>query len=369
MNHLLFGNGLVIQFGGARYTNRSIIKRCLRNVRTGDYPGHLYPRECADMLHALHGEYPSVLRGGYDRYAVAGFEKSALADFKRRYTGNPRLAIHDMGFEDYFLIFELVHNKLQVGNPDRFQSRGVLRRMLLDSIYDCGAIQLVYKRFPKGLAEFVAAHNTVFTTNFDQNLESTSGTEIHHLHGAFHVLSDVYDPSSFRNQLSEDLLDGEKVDDRYLHLYSSCLVSYVSELKDWPMRQADLANTAMDKFMSAYKNDPSIREQIHAWDETTPLLRRLAEAVKLKVGRPELAHRQQYPAKELLEVSGTLRIIGLSPNNDDHVFARIRENDRISLVEYYSFSDMDSRSALQILQGKDVSIRDVHQLWRSLGAG
>jgi len=366
MKHILFGNGLVIQFSGSRYTNSSIIMRSLEKVESGDFPSHLYPKECASLLQALHGEYELVLRGDYDRYAVAGFERSALADFKRRYSKKPRMAIDEVGFEDYFLIFELLHNKLGVGNPDRFHSRGVLRRMLLDSIFDGGAIQIVYQRFPRGLIDLVAEHDSVFTTNYDQNLESVCDNEVFHLHGAFHVLSETYDPNSFRNQLSDDLLDGEKVDPDYPHLYSDCLLSYVSELKSYSMRQSDLANSAMEKFAEAYRTDSSIRRQIDDWDEGPSLVRRLREAIRLKVDRPELSHQQQYPSGKLLEISGMLTIIGLSPNNDNHVFAEIIENGAISSVDYYCFSGAESKEALALLEGKDVSTRDVRELWRTL---
>lgn len=367
MKHILFGNGLIIQFGGPRYTNRSIIIRSLRKVRSGQYPSHLYPKESADMLRALHREYASILRGDYDRYAVAGFEKSALADFKRRYCARPRRAIHEIGFEDYFLMFELVHNKLGVGNPDRFHSRGALRRMLLDSIFDEGAIQLVHQRFPRRLVDWIGDHDSVFTTNYDRNLESVSDNEVHHLHGAFHVLSEVYDPSSFRSQLSDDLLDGEAVDPDYLHLYSTCLLSYVSELKTWSMQMAGNANSAMEKLAEAYAADPSIRGQINGWDDATPLLWRLREAIKLKCDNAELAHREEYPLGKLVEVSGVLRIIGLSASNDTHVFSEIMQNDAISSVEYYSSSGAETKAALALLEGKDVSTIDVRELWRGLG--
>lgn len=342
--------------------------RSLKKVERGDFPSHLYPKECASLLRALHGEYESVLRGDYDRYAVAGFERSALADFKRRYSTKPKSAIYEVGFEDYFLIFELLHNKLGVGNPDRFHSRGVLRRMLLDSIFDGGEIQVVHQRFPRGLIDLVAEYDSVFTTNYDQNLESVCEKDVFHLHGAFHVLSEIYDPNSFRNQLSDDLLDGEKIDLDYPHLYSNCLLSYVSDLKSYSMREADLANSAMDKFAEAYRTDPSIRGQIDGWDEGPPLVRRLREAIRLKADRPELSHKQQYPSGKLLEISGTLTVIGLSPNNDNHVFSEIMENSAISSVDYYCFSEAESKDTLELFEGKDVSTKDVRELWRTLEA-
>ena len=68
MNNVLFGNGLIIQFAGSRYTNSSIILRSLENVERGEFPSHLYPEQCAELLRAMHREYESVLRGHYDAY-------------------------------------------------------------------------------------------------------------------------------------------------------------------------------------------------------------------------------------------------------------------------------------------------------------
>jgi len=211
VKNALIGNGLIIQFGGERYTNAGIIKRALDSIRSGNYPKHLYPSsECAELIRVLHGEHRSVLRGAYDRFAFAGFEKAALADFKSRYDKTRRYSVDEIGFEDYFLLFELVYNKLGKTNPERFHVRGVLTRMLLDAVFDGGAIQTIHERFPSGISDWLSEWDLILTTNYDSNLESIRSAELLHLHGAFDVLSDVYDPDSFRNRLSEDLLDGEK---------------------------------------------------------------------------------------------------------------------------------------------------------------
>jgi len=366
--NVLFGNGLIIQFGGERYTNAGIINRALDTVRAGSFPKHLYPAECADFVRVLHREHCSVLNGAYDRFAFAGFEKAALEDFKARYDGMRRYSIDEIGFEDYFLLFELVYNKLGKTNPETFHVRGVLRRMFLDAVFDDGAIQMVHKRFPSEMADWLSGWDLILTTNYDNNLESSSSTEVLHLHGAFDVLSDAYDPTSFRNQLSEDLLDGEKVDWSYPHLYSSCLLSHVSEMKSFSMTQAGQANRAMEKFAAAYREDPQIRAEIDAWDESVPLLERLREAVRLKCDSPELQHSEQYPMERFREIEGDLTVIGLSPMNDNHVFAEVVANDGIDTIDYYFYEEVEVTEVAKRLEGKDVAFFDVRNLWGELGA-
>lgn len=365
--NVLIGNGLIIQFGGKRYTNSGIINRALGNVRSGRFPEHLYPSECAVLLHVLHQEYLSVLDGAYDKFAGPSFEKAALEDFKARYRRRRACAVDEIGFEDYFLLFEIVHNKLRVTNPERFHVRGVFRRMFLDAVFDDGAIQTVHERFPSAMADWISSWDVVLTTNYDSNLESISAREVLHIHGAFDVLSDVYDPDSFRNQLSEDLLDGEEVDWTYPHLYSSCLVSYVSHMKSFSMRQSSMANSAMDKFAAAHKDDPSVRAEIESWDESVPLLRRMREAIELKSANPELEHSEQYPIGDFRKISGTLTIVGLSPMNDNHVFDEVAANDAIDVVEHYYYEETEAAEVAERLSGKELTLLNVRNLWDELG--
>jgi len=366
--NVLFGNGLVIQFGGERYTNGGIINRALSNVRSGNFPRHLYPAECADFVRVLHREHRSVLNGVYDRFALASFEKAALEDFKTRYDALRRYSIGEIGFEDYFLLFELVYTKLRKTNPETFHVRGVLRRMFLDAVFDGGAIQLIHERFPTGFSEWLSEWDQVLTTNYDSNLDSAGAAGALHLHGSFDDVSDVYDPSSLRNQLSEDLLDGEEVDWSYPHLYSTCLLSYVSEMKSFSMTMASQANRGMEKLAAAYMDDPTTRARIDAFEGDDPLLRRMREAIKLKCADPDLQHAEQYPVERFREIAGDLTIIGLSPMNDNHLFREVVENPGISDITYFFYDEAEIPEVARRLEGKDVTFLDVRALWAELAA-
>ncbi len=334
MRTLLIGNGVIIQYGGSAYLNASIVNRALERIDSGRFPEDLYPKECAKFVVALQQEHERVRHGEYDQYVFTSYDRSSLEDFKRRYSTERSYSVEEIGFEDYFLLFELVHNKQGVGNPDRFNSRGVLKRMFLDSVYNSGQIETVHESFPARFVSWLKAYDHLFTTNYDSNLETACGSDVHHLHGSFRTLSETYNPNSFRNQLKDDLLDGEKVDPNNPHLYSNCLVSYVGDLKSYSMTQSSLANSAMDKYVTGYKNDPSIRQQIEDWDESNVLVKRLKEAIKLNVERSDLEHQEQYPYKMLEQLTDSLEIVGLSPNNDRHLFSLILANDQISEIRF-----------------------------------
>jgi len=368
MRNLLVGNGVIIQYGGEAYLNSSIVNRALENIHSGRFPDHLYPKECADFVLALQKEHARALRGEYDEYVFTSYDRSSLEDFKRRYSTARSYSVNEIGFEDYFLLFELVHNKLGIGNPDRFNNRGVLKRMFLDAVYNGGEIENVYRNFPPRFVAWLKEHNQLFTTNYDSNLDTAYGSDVDHLHGSFRTLSETYDLNSFRNQLKDDLLDGEQVDPNYLYLYSNCLMSYVGDLKSTSMAQSSLANRAMEKFTASYKSDPSIRKQIDKWDDSNVLVKRLKEAIKLKVKQPELKHSEQYPHNKLKQITGSLEIFGLSPNNDGHLFTQILANDQISEIRFNYFGKQEATDAERLFQSKTLTTKDVRELWAEMQA-
>ena len=368
MRNLLIGNGVIIQYGGAAYLNSSIVNRALENIRSGRFPAHLYPKECADFVMALQGEHARALRGEYDKYVFTSYDRSSLEDFKRRYSTARSYSVDEIGFEDYFLLFELVHSKQSIGNPDRFNNRGVLKRMFLDAVYNGGEIENVHRNFPPRFVVWLKEHDQLFTTNYDSNLDAVYSKDVFHLHGSFRILSETYDPNSFRNQLKDDLIDGEKVDPNYLYLYSNCLVSYVGDLKLSSMTESSLANTGMEKFAAAHENDPSIRKQIDEWDDSNELVKRLKEAIKLKAKHPEFKHSEQYPHNLLKQITGSLEIVGLSPNNDGHLFDQILANDQMSEIIFYYFGEQEAADAERLFRSKSLKTKHVRELWAEMQA-
>lgn len=368
MRNVLLGNGIIIHHSGTDYLNAKIIQRALDYIHSGKFPAHLYPKECADFIIELQKEHSAALNGKYDNQVITSYDRLSLQDFKNRYDKNLTYSVTEIGFEDYFLLFELVHNKLGVGNPERFNSRSVLRRVFLDAIFNNGKIETVHERFKDGFVEWIKHHDHIFTTNYDSNLDVATGLNVYHLHGSFNTLSEIYDPNSFRNKLEDDLLDGEKIDPNYPHLYSNCLVSYVGDLKYHSMSQASLANSGMQKFVTGYQNDPELRRQIDEWDESNYLVKRLKEAIRLKASQPDLEHNEQYPHEMLKHISGTLEIIGLSPNNDGHLFTQILENDQITNIIFQYFEKHEVTDAKRLFESKNLSVRNVRELWANLNS-
>ena len=50
------------------------------------------------------------------------------------------------------------------------------------------------------------------------------------------------------------------------------------------------------------------------------------DSIILKVNNEDLQFEEQYPINEFKSISGELKIVGLSPNNDTHIFEIIKLN-------------------------------------------
>ncbi len=366
MKSVLFGNGLIVQFGGRRYTNTSIVKRALYYSRKTRESEICYPKETAEFLETIWKEYPRIRRGDYDSYCAAPFIRESLSDFKKRYKTVNNARVGDIGIEDYFLMFDLVCAKNGIVNPDRYEFQVFLKRMFLDAIYDDGAIQRVHIQFPESFREYLAEFDSVFTLNYDANLEQCGVEEVHHLHGSFQTLSETYVATSFRNQVFEGVSAGESVLAGFEHLFSNCVMSFSGGIKEFALLQPSRANDTIEKLAAAYQSDPEMKAQIEQFDEGDELNRRIGEAVRLKVQNPSLMHEEQYPVKEIQEIDGELHLVGVSPYNDQFLFEDLILKNRVSRVVFYAFDESETPRIQDLLRDKEVQVKNVSALWETM---
>jgi len=367
MESILIGNGINIQYGGKEYLNGNIIRRAINNVLTGSFPSVDYPQEVMRLIYELHAIFPAVLKGKFDNYAFASFEKESLTDLKQRYNTHKEYSIYEIGLEDYFLLYDLFCYKLGVTNPESYGIREVLKRFFFDSIYNSGKIQKIYKNFPQDLRGYLKEHDKIFTTNYDQNLENFIDSKIYHLHGSFNELSETYDIDSFRNQLSDQPAKGFDINENNRHLYSNAIMAYGGQLKEFASKQYKRANNFMESIAEGYKDDPEIKEEIKDWKNSSNyIVQNLLEGVMLKAQNPELSFKDKYPTEELDKIEGTLRILGLSPNNDIHLFSSIIENDQLEKIEFYCFGENEAEEIRRTFPDKEIEILNVVEFWESL---
>ena len=91
----------------------------------------------------------------------------------------------------------------------------------------------------------------------------------------------------------------------------------------------------------------------------------IEELLEVHKEHSELSFGSNYHFTEFKKITGELHIIGMSPNNDYHIFKLIDESN-VDKVVFYSFSEGKPKKGLPIHQ--EVEYRNAQELWRQLKA-
>ena len=340
MRNLLVGNGINIQFNRTDYTSQQIVLRILKNFDRDDFPSHIivnYPYLMKNYMGQLYLEAREMVAGEYDKYAFGSAEKASLSEFKERYASKiAGLKMTEIGFEDYYLIHDLLCHKTNVQNPEQFYIREAMRIAYLYSIYNDGEINQLHLDYPEAFVDYLSGFNNIFTTNYDSNIELAVGLDVFHIHGQFDKKSDVYNAASFRNQLPDSPIRDFEVDENYYYLYSNALTTYCGEYKEFQLNQHSQANSCVEKMAAAYLSDPNMKREVDSWTKCpNQLTANLGYAIQLKAANQSLAFSDDYHFDKFKSITGTLEILGLSPWNDFHIFEAIDAADLEKCVYYY----------------------------------
>lgn len=324
--HLLVGNGINIQFGGSEcYSNPAIMKRVIENIKTGKYnaltENHLTPEEQLEMFYNLVKIINDIKAGKYTKNVDGLFMLMELDRIKRTYPQNS--TIESVFLEDYFLAFETFHNRFKENDGDeksefyRTIMFRFLQQIMVDSIFNDGKINYAYKNAPTGSKKFFERFTNIFTTNYDYNIEHILGKSdsVCHLHGEFNHLSPKYDVNSlyYMSHKNEcDNLIAKKVEGLD-HVYSNAVMSW-----SW-----------LDKYGELTEPDTNQKEQLFK------------------------------------SIVGQVEILGLSPNNDEHLFFLLSQNPNVKSVVYYYFNDADRQEIPHHIK-KPITYKNAATLWKSL---
>ena len=377
MKNLLVGNGINIQFDKTDYTTQQIVLRVLKNCDRDDFPSHIivnFPYLLKNYIGQLYLEARKIILGEYDNFTFGSAEKGSLSAFKRQYSDRINsLRITDIGFEDYYLIHDLVCHKTKVQNPEQFYIREAMKVAYLYSIYNDGKLNQLYKNYSIAFINYFMDFDNIFTTNYDSNLESATGKVIFHIHGQFDKKSDVYVESSFRNQLPDAPIKEIAIDNTYFYLYSNALSTHCGAYKEFQLNQHSQANSCVEKMALAYLTDSKIKQEVDSWTQATnTLTANLGYAIQLKAANPSLAFSDNYHFDKFKSIVGTLEIIGLSPWNDFHIFESINVA-ALSMCTYYFFNENECdlvKSLLPTLSGQGkIRFKSVKEFWEKYYEG
>ena len=373
MNNLLVGNGINIQFNKKDYTTQQLVLRILKNCDREDFPSHIivnFPYLLKNYIGQLFLEARDILEDKYDSYTNCFAEVESLKSFKKRYKHKINiLRITDIGFEDYYLIHDLVCHKTNTQNPKQYYIREAMRIAYLYAIYNDGKINTLYQEYPRKFIDYLIGFDNIFTTNYDLNVELATQKQVYHIHGQFDKKSDVYLLNSFRNQLPDAPIKEIEIDENYFYLYSNALTTHSGAYKELQIKQISQANSVVEKMAMAYNNDPKIKQEVDSWTiEANKLTANMGYAIQLKAVNPSLTFSDNYHFDIFKNITGTLQILGLSPWNDFHIFESVNDSD-IDKCVYYYFDESECDKIKELLpelnvQGK-IEFLSVKAFWEN----
>lgn len=373
MNNLLVGNGINIQFNKKDYTTQQLVLRILKNCDREDFPSHIivnFPYLLKNYIGQLFLETRDILEDKYDSYTNCFAEVESLKSFKKRYKDKINiLRITDIGFEDYYLIHDLVCHKTNTQNPKQYYIREAMRIAYLYAIYNDGKINTLYQEYPRKFIDYLIEFDNIFTTNYDLNVELATQKQVYHIHGQFDKKSDVYLLNSFRNQLPDAPIKEIEIDENYFYLYSNALTTHSGAYKELQIKQISQANSVVEKMAMAYNNDPKIKQEVDSWTiEANKLTANMGYAIQLKAVNPSLTFSDNYHFDIFKNITGTLQILGLSPWNDFHIFESVNDSD-IDKCVYYYFDESECDKIKELLpelnvQGK-IEFLSVKAFWEN----
>ena len=373
MNNLLVGNGINIQFNKKDYTTQQLVLRILKNCDREDFPSHIivnFPYLLKNYIGQLFLEARDILEDKYDSYTNCFAEVESLKSFKKRYKDKINiLRITDIGFEDYYLIHDLVCHKTNTQNPKQYYIREAMRIAYLYAIYNDGKINTLYQEYPRKFIDYLIGFDNIFTTNYDLNVELATQKQVYHIHGQFDKKSDVYLLNSFRNQLPDAPIKEIEIDENYFYLYSNALTTHSGAYKELQIKQISQANSVVEKMAMAYNNDTKIKQEVDSWTiEANKLTANMGYAIQLKAVNPSLTFSDNYHFDIFKNITGTLQILGLSPWNDFHIFESVNDSD-IDKCVYYYFDESECDKIKELLpelnvQGK-IEFLSVKAFWEN----
>lgn len=362
MKYVLVGNGINIQFGGKAYSNDFIMKRIIFNARLNRYDplfdGQVSGRNVESIFRGFVDIANKARNGDYDKFGGSD-DREAIEDFKNRYAA-PIQKHYEIMLEDWFLLIRLFfisHDDLK----DQWESaKQGFERMILDAIYNEGKLFDLHRNMNKKVKRFFAGFDNIFSLNYDGNLEALTARNVFHLHGDYSILADSENPGTIQGYLRSQAGKTVVIDD-FRHCFCNALLDYSGELKFRRASNIIKGVAEMNRWLDLsrfdereYKEKMSLLKvkDANAW-----------QFVSTYVQNPALKFGTDYHFEAFSNLEGELHIIGLSPNNDSHIFRCINES-KLEKVWFYYYSDRDK--AIPVT--KPCELIWVEDLWKSLDA-
>lgn len=386
MRNLLIGNGIDIQYGGADYLNKNIIKRVIDNLTIQKREDGIYHPVVLHLLFNAWNKIDLYFEGKFD--IKSKIEMDTLSTMKNKYY-KKKITGLDIGMEDYLLLIELYLIKkcdeiiklFPLDEDSDFKLNkeqyiyiylSFVRIAFLDSIFNNGVINNI--KFPTNLSNYFSQFNNIFTTNYDNNIENFTNKTVYYLHGAFHIKSSDYIEGSIVYNIANEIEVHNNEFKKHIiknpHLYSTALMSYNGKVKRYLMNQNDYFNKELLSFKNYINNKCNQFKNVFSSKEFKEYSKeKMIEEGNLSgllfselVSKPYQTFPLEYPLFKFEQISGSIDIVGLSPNNDNHLFDMINDS-LVEIVNFYYFDEVEVDEIKKVLNKKKINIYSVKDLW------
>lgn len=364
MKSVLVGNGLNIQFGGRAYSSSFIMKRIKFKAKMDCYDElfnySLTKEEIIDVLNGFVSISNDIIDNKYDDVVKDKDEKEALLDYKKRYSKIQEP--HEIMLEDWFFILHIFFLKNIDITENIIASKQGFERLILDAIFNDGDIQNLYTKMNKKVKRFFKDFDNIFTLNYDNNLEKLTKNNVIHLHGDYSILHSSENPDYVNGYMRKNKGERVLLAD-YQHCFCNALLDYSGKLK---LRLADRnhqLNIDSEEFCSKYESDPIWKNELLNLKLDKP---NDYEIIMTKINNSNLKLASEYHFEKLRNIEGKLYILGMSPNNDSHIFDIINKNEKIEKVYFYCFSESEKKKIEENFPTDIYECKSIAELWTEL---
>lgn len=368
MKNLLVGNGINIQFGGTAYLNFFIIERIKQRALLDEYDkmfGNMITgKEINDILKDFVEIANDIREHKYDNY-VDDADKDlhdALKDFKNRYNFEI-VEPSEIMLEDWIFLLEMFFARNYDLRDKKISAIQGFERLMLDAIYNNGKIQYLYKNVPKKTKKFFKDFDFLFTLNYDNNLENITGRKVYHLHGNFLELADSENPNIVQGYI-RNKKKSTVVIDGFRHCFCNALLNYSGKLKYRVAKESHQYNIESDNWNERMLSDTYFKHKINQLKHLYPIK---YEQFMVKINNPDLKIASEYYFDKFENIKDELYIIGMSPNNDGHIFDLILKNKSLKKVYFYYFKEEERLYIEKNFPDELFKCIKVEDLWRDLG--
>ena len=344
MKSVLYGNGINIQFSNKvnkdDYKNYKIICRLMETLKTDKldkcFKNLISHDAIVEIIEELNKYYNKISSNFPFTLKIFQLLESddmiTLMEILGRYNGKSS-TLTDVSIEDYFYIMKIFniyladyHKEEPVKNETLYTG---LKWLFLDAIYNGGEIEEIYKNMDCYRNE-LNTYDNIFTVNYDTNLEKLTSKHINYLHGDFNSLNINFDETTligFALKIQGKL--GEYIK-TMRHIFCNAVMGYSGTEK-----------------MNCI-NEVNNKHQDERCKAVIPIIPNYRDS--------------SYPTDKLSQIAGEIDIIGMSPNNDSHIFKIVNENSGITKVNFYYGKQEDKDSAEKIIK-KPLQLLNVFDYW------